>query len=110
MPGINTLSRALADLRREGPLSGTAADDIGCIHEILDEAFARETLGYRNVFDGTNDPDFGVIGQVRSVPILSDKDGCLDILLQQFRTALAMRDLLAARVDAELQIARLKAT
>lgn len=105
---LNTLSRALAALRQEGPLSSSATDSIGWIQAFLDAAIARETLGHQNVFDGTNDPELGAIGRVRSAPILSDNGRGLDLLLQRFKKVLAMRDLLAARVDAELQIARLK--
>jgi len=61
------------------------------------------------VFDGVHDPEAGAIGRVRSVPILSETGTDFDAYLAQFRMVLAMRDLLAARVDAELQIASLKA-
>ena len=43
------------------------------------------------------------------MPILSETGTDFDAYLAQFRMVLAMRDLLAARVDAELQIASLKA-
>lgn len=106
---LNTLSRALAALRHEGPLASAAANHIGSALGILEAAVARETLGHRNVFDGVHDPEAGAIGRVRSVPILSETGTDLDAHLVQFRMVLAMRDLLAARVDAELQIANLKA-
>lgn len=106
---LNTLSRALAALRQDGPLSSSAIDSIGWIQAFLDAAIVRETLGHQNVFDGKNDPELGAIGRVRSAPILSKNGRCLDLLLQRFKKVLAMRDILAARVDAELQIARLKA-
>lgn len=67
------------------------------------------TLGFRNVFDGTNDPNHGAIGRVLTVPVLSKKGAALDALQLRFRKILAMRDLLAARVDAGYQMARLKA-
>ena len=100
---------ALAALREEGPLASAAANHIACALGILEAAVARETLGHRNVFDGVHDPELGAIGQVRSVPILSEKGTDLDAHLAHFRMVLAMRDLLTARVDAELQIASLKA-
>lgn len=106
---LNTLSRALATLRQEGPLSSSATDSIGWIQPFLDAAITRETLGHQEVFDGTNDPELGAIGRVRSAPVLTENGRCLDLLRQRFEKVLAMRDLLAARVDAELQIARLKA-
>lgn len=106
---LNALSRALAALRHEGPLAPTSADHIACALGILEEAIARESLGHRNVLDGPHDPENDVIGQVRSVPVLSKNGADLDRHLQRFGMLLAMRDLLAARVDAELQIASLKA-
>lgn len=106
---LNTLSKALSALRRYGPLSELAADEIGCIEDLLVDAIAQETVGFRNIFDGTNDPDHGAIGRVLAVPVLSRKGVALDALQQRFQTILAMRDLLAARVDAGHQMARLSA-
>lgn len=106
---LNTLSKALTSLRKDGPLSELAAGEIGHIEDLLLDAIAQETLGFRNVFDGTNDPDHGAIGRVLAVPVLSKKGAALDTLQQRFRKILAMRDLLAARVDAGCQMARLKA-
>lgn len=104
------LSKALCALRKDGPLSDPAPGEIGRIEDLLCEAIARETLGYRNVFDGTDDPDHGAIGRVLTVPILSKKGKTLDALQQRFRKILVMRDLLSARVDAGCQMARLEAT
>ncbi len=56
---LNTLLRALIDLRRDGPLSQTAAEAIRLVDDILGAAIAEETLGHRNAFDGINDPDPG---------------------------------------------------
>ncbi len=106
-PDLNILSKALRDLRNDGPLSDQVAGEIGRIEDLLYEAVARETLGFRNVFDGTDDPDHGAIGRVLEVPILSKNGAALDALQQRFRKILAMRDLLAARVDAGCQMARL---
>ncbi|MFG6589054.1 hypothetical protein [Sulfitobacter sp.] len=105
---LNTLSKALSTLRKDGPLSDQAAGEIGCIEELLHAAIARETLGFRNIFDGTNDEDHGAIGRILTVPVLSETGAALDALRLQFRKILAMRDLLAARVDAECQMARLR--
>lgn len=106
---LNTLLRALGELRQDGPLSQTGAEAIRLVHSILDAAIAEETLGHRNVFDGTNDPDLGAIGRVTVVPILSHRGECLRVIRTHFRKILAMRELLAARIDAEAQIARCKA-
>lgn len=106
---INSLLKALSALRWEGPLSNAAAGEISCIEELLHDLIARETLGVRSVFDGTNDPDFGAIGRVLQVPLLSEKGACFDALLHRFRTILAMRDLLTARIDAGRQIAEIRA-
>ena len=106
---LNTLLRALVDLRQDGPLSQTAAEAIRLVHNILDASIAGETLGHRNAFDGTNDPDLGAIGRVTVVPILSHRGECLRVIRTHFRKILAMRELLAARIDAEAQIARCKA-
>ena len=104
---LNTLSKAPSTLRKHGPLSDPAAGEIGHIEDLLSHAIAQETLGFRNAFDGTNDPDHGAIGRVLALPILSKKGATLDALQQRFRKILAMRDLLAARVDAGRQMARL---
>lgn len=106
---LNTLSKALSTLRTDGPLSDLAAGEIGRIEDLLSHAIAQETLGFRNLFDGTNDADHGAIGRVLTVPVLSKKGAALDDLRQHFRKIRAMRDLLAARVDAGCQLARLKA-
>ena len=106
---LNTLSKALSTLRKHGPLSDPAAGEIGRIEDLLLDAIAQETLGFRNVFDGTDDPDHGAVGRVLTVPVLSKKGAALDTLQQRFRKILAMRGLLAARVDAGCQMARLKA-
>jgi hypothetical protein len=106
---LNTLSKELSTLRQGGPLSDAAADEIGRIEELLHDAIVRETVGTRNVFDGTNDPEYGAIGRVRAVPVLSEQGACLDALLQRFRRIVAMRDLLAARIDAGRQITHMKA-
>ena len=105
----NALSLALAALRQAGPLAATSANHIGDALSILEDAVSRETLGHRNIFDGIHDPEIGAIGRVKSEPILSEKGAELDGHLRNFRMVLAMRELLAARVDAELQIAHLKA-
>jgi len=106
---LNTLSKALCILRSDGPLSDAAAREIGRIEDLLVDVIARETLGFRNIFDGTEDPEQGAVGRVLAVPVLSRKGVALDALQQRFRTILAMRDLLAARVDAGHQMARLGA-
>ncbi|WP_322865310.1 hypothetical protein U5922_003340 [Aquicoccus sp. G2-2] len=106
---INTLSRTLSALRKNGPLSDQAAGEIGRIEDLLLNAITQETLGTRNIFDGTEDPDHGAVGRVLVVPVLSRKGAALDALQQRFRTILAMRDLLAARVDAACHLARLRA-
>ncbi len=105
----NTLSLALVALRQEGPLASAATDHIGCALGILEDAVLYETLGQENIFDVIHDPEVGAIGRVETVPILSEKGAELETHLRNFRIVLAMRDLLAARVDAELQITRLKA-
>ena len=106
---LTALSGALAALRGDGPLAPAAADHIACALDVLEEAVSRETLGHRNTFDGIDDPEVGAVGQVRSVPILSDRGAGLDRHLREFRQVLAMRDRLAARVDTARQIARLTA-
>lgn len=103
---LNTLLRALIDLRRDGPLSQTAEEAIQLVDDILGAAIAQETLGHRNAFDGTNDPDLGAIGRVTVVPILSHRGERFSTIMSRFRRILAMRELLAARIDAEAQIAR----
>lgn len=100
---------ALAALRQAGPLAPTSSNHIGDALSILENAVSRETLGHQNIFDGIHDPEIGAIGRVKSEPILSEKGAELDVHLRNFRTVLAMCDLLTARVDAELQIAHLKA-
>lgn len=105
----NALSTAVAALRRDGPLSEVAAVNVGIIQDLLDHAISRETLGRRNDFNGMVEPQVGVIGRVKVVPILSENGARLDTLHRHFKQILAIRDLLVARVDAELQIARLKA-
>ena len=87
----------------------TPASHIGGALGILEEAVSRETLGHRDMFDGTHDAEIGAIGRVKSVPLLSEKGAGLDRHLRNIRSVLAMRDLLAARVDTEIQIACLKA-
>ncbi|MDN5787836.1 hypothetical protein [Pseudorhodobacter sp.] len=107
--GLNTLLRALVDLRQDGPLSQTAAEAIRLVHSIFDPVIAGETLGHRNAFDGMNDPDLGASGRVAVVPILSHRGEILIVIRAHFRKILAMRELLAARIDAESQIARCRA-
>ncbi|MFD2739796.1 hypothetical protein ACFSUD_09470 [Sulfitobacter aestuarii] len=104
-----TLSGSLAALREEGPIGPGASNHIGQAANILEAAVCRETLGHQNVFDGTHDPELGAVGQVKSAPILSSSGAELESLLRHFRQLLAMRELLTARVDSELQLARLKA-
>jgi hypothetical protein len=104
-----SLSRALFSLSQEGPLSETATEDFVCIQEVLEEVITQETLGFRNVFDGVFDPEFGDIGQIRQIPFLSDKGSRADLLMRDVKKIMAMRDLLSARTDADRQIARLKA-
>lgn len=106
---LNTVLQALSALRRHGPLSEAAAKYIGCIEDLLDQAIAEETLGLRNVFDGTDDPELGAVGRVSAVPILSETGAARDRLRRGFRQILAMRDLLAARVDAALMMNSTKA-
>lgn len=65
---LNTLSKAISVLRMDGPLSDPAAGEIGRIEDLLHAAIAQETLGFRNVFDGTNDPEHGAIGRVLALP------------------------------------------
>lgn len=105
-----TLLGSLAALREEGPIGPGASNHIGQAASILEAAVCRETLGHQNVFDGTHDPELGAIGHVKSAPILSTTGTELENLLRHFRQLLAMRELLAARIDSELQVARLKAS
>ncbi|WP_040604051.1 hypothetical protein [Sagittula stellata] len=108
---LNTILQALSVLRRHGPLSeaAAAAKEIGCIEDLLDQAIAHQTLGLRNVFDGTDDPELGAVGRVSAVPILSETGAARDRLRRGFRQILAMRDLLAARIDAALMMNSTKA-
>lgn len=106
---INTMLQALTALRQHGPLSEIAAKEIGCIEDLLDQAITQETIGFRNVFDGTDDPELGAVGHVYAVAVLSETGAVLDGLRQDFRQVLAMRELLAARVDADLMMNGAKA-
>ncbi|CUH41053.1 hypothetical protein JSE7799_03796 [Jannaschia seosinensis] len=106
---LNTVLQALSALRHSGPLSEIAVDEIGRIEDLLARAIAQETLGFQNVFDGTVDPDLGAVGRVHAVPVLSEKGAALDRLQQGFRQILAMRELLAARIDAGLMMNGIKA-
>lgn len=106
---LNEILQALSALRRHGPLSAAAAKEIGCIEDLLDQAITQETLGLRNVFDGTEDPELGAVGRVCSVPVLSETGAARDRLRRGFRQILAMRDLLAARIDAALMMNGTKA-
>ncbi|WP_043774402.1 hypothetical protein, partial [Roseivivax isoporae] len=106
---LNTVLQALSALRHHGPLSETTAKEIACIEDLLDQAITQETLGHRNVFDGTDDPELGAVGRVCAVPVLSETGAARDRLRQGFRQILAMRDLLAARVDAALMMNGTKA-
>jgi len=106
---LNTVLQALSALRRYGPLSEAAAKEIGCIEDLLDQAITQETLGFRNIFDGRDDPEHGAVGRVCAVPVLSETGAARDRLRQGFRRILAMRDLLAARVDADLMMNGTKA-
>ncbi len=106
---LNTVLQALSALRLHGPLSEASAKEIGCIEDLLDQAMTQETLGHRNVFDGTDDPELGAVGRVCAVPVLSETGAARDRLRQGFRQILAMRDLLAARVDAALMMNGTKA-
>ena len=71
----NTLLQSIARLRHDGPLADGAEDHVSRIEALLVEAVDRETLGFRGVFDGHNDPDHGAVGIVRAVPILSERSG-----------------------------------
>lgn len=106
---LNTVLQALSALRLHGPLSEAAAKEIACIEDLLDLAITQETLGFRNVFDGTDDPERGAVGRVSAVPILSETGAARDRLQRGFRQFLAMRDLLAARIDAALMMKGTKA-
>jgi hypothetical protein len=99
---LNAILQAISALRRHGPLSEAAAKEIGCIEDLLDQAITQVTLGFRNIFDGTDDPELGAVGRVSAVPILSETGAARDRLRRGFRQILAMRDLLAARIDAAL--------
>ena len=105
----NTLLQSIARLRHDGPLADGAEDLVSRIEALLVEAVDRETLGFRGVFDGHNDPDHGAVGIVRAVPILSEQGCVLEGMLQGLRMIAAMRALLSARVDAHRQMALLKA-
>ena len=104
----NTLLQSIARLRHDGPLADGAEDHVSRIEALLVEAVDRETLGFRGVFDGHNDPDHGAVGIVRAVPILSEQGCVLEGMLQGLRMIAAMRALLSARVDAHRQMALLK--
>ncbi|MDD9708416.1 hypothetical protein PVW53_12930 [Seohaeicola sp. SP36] len=104
-----SLSRALVSLGEEGPLSATATEDFDCIQEVLDDVITQETLGFRNVFDGIFDPELGDIGEIRQIPILSDKGSLADLLMRDVKKIMAMRDLLKARIETDRQISGLKA-
>lgn len=106
---LNTVLQALSALRRNGPLSEAAAKEIGCIEDLLDQAVTQETLGFRNIFDGTDDPELGAVGRVCAVPVLSETGAARDRLRRGFRHILAMRDLLVARIDAALMMKGTKA-
>lgn len=104
----NAVARSLIDLRTEGPLSEEADDHVGRIETHLTDAVDRETLGFRNVFDGYDDPELGSVGTVISVPVLSDNGRTVDELRQALRVIVRMRGLISARIDARRQIAQLQ--
>ena len=106
---LNTASGTLASLRQDGPFSQTALEDLDCLEAIIADAIQRETLGFRSEFDGICDPEYGDIGQVIQVPIQSHKGKRAEILMQDLQSIKSMRDVLRARLDAELQMARLQA-
>ena len=106
---LNTASGALVSLRQDGPFSPTALEDMDSVQAILEDAITRETLGFRNTFDGIFDPEYGDIGCVIQIPILSDHGKRAEMLMHDLLSIKAMREALRARIDAEFQIATLRA-
>lgn len=101
------MTRSLIGLRTEGPLSEESDDHVGRIETHLTDAVDRETLGFRNVFDGYDDPELGSVGTVISVPVLSEHGRPVDKLRQAFRVIVRMRGLISARIDARRHLAHL---
>lgn len=104
----NTVMGSLTGLRSQGPLADDADDHFGRIQTLLTDAVDRETLCSRNVFDGYDDPEFGSVGTVISVPVLSEHGRAVDELQQTFRVIVRMCGLISARIDARRQIAQLQ--
>ena len=106
---LNTISGSLVSLRQSGLLSTTSLEELDSLQSIFADAITRETLGFRNAFDGIFDPEYGDIGRVVEVPILSENGKRAKMLMQDLLSIRAKREALRARIDTELQMARLLA-
>lgn len=102
---FSEVEKMLSDLRTGGPFCDIAGGTIALLQSAFEEALDTQTLGYQNRFDGIHDPDVGDVGSIVEERILTPQGARVQSNLDRFQALLRMRSLLAARLDADQQMA-----
>jgi len=68
---------------------------------LLERESEDETLGYYNVFRGSNDPDEGDVGEIATIRILTERGERIDLWCGRLRRVRHMLQVIGVRLTAE---------
>ena len=98
------IKRSLASLEAGCLLSEQADGTLCALRKMLRQQISDETLEVRRVFDGYHDPDFGDVGRVLDIPVLTDRGEMLATMLTSLENLITARHAALDRLHAEREL------
>jgi hypothetical protein len=98
------IKRSLASLENGCLLSESADGTLSALRKMLRQQIRAETLEVRRVFDGYHDPDFGDVGRVLDIPLLTDRGEMLAAMLTSLESLITARHTVLDRLHAEREL------
>lgn len=96
----------LNDISGDDPAGPRALQSVGLLADILRAERETETLGYEDVFEGENDPEYGATGAVYRHRVLSDRGEAIEVWSNKLLYLARMVRILDARLRGERMVNR----
>lgn len=98
------IKRSLASLENGRLLTEHADGTLSALRTMLRQQISDETLEVRRVFDGYHDPDFGDVGRVLDIPVLTDRGEMVAAMLTSLENLITARHTALDRLNAEREL------
>ncbi|OWU68526.1 hypothetical protein ATO2_11615 [Roseovarius sp. 22II1-1F6A] len=96
----------LNDISGDDPAGPRALQSVDLLAGILRAEHETETLGYEDVFEGENDPEYGAAGAVYRYRVLSERGEAIEAWSNKLHYLARMMRILDARLCGERMVNR----